>query len=565
MILPDPVAKNNEQCLANRFRQLEQLKVQAVDFLSVFLNSQQLCDLEMILNGAFYPLSGYIGRADYESVLNRMRLADGTFWPLPICLGVNGALAERLSYGDRLAIRDVEGFMLAVLTVKDVWKPDLKKECQYIWGAPSSHDLPNASHIDTEDVWYVSGPVDGLSYPQHYDFIDLRWTPGEVRRHLSHKRWRKTIGVQVGRPLHEVDCSMLKEVAFKEGAGILLSPIIRPSTYYSVDHFSLVKCLQQLVTAMPNDLIKLVLMPWFERKMGPRGSLLRAIVNKNYGCSHVLIWDSAKAEPRQNGHSRALQVHYEWMRGMQKEVGITPLKELCMTFDEQTMRYKPYDGGLLCADDHNTVIETLTSGGQVPKWMSLPSIVSVLRRRYKPRNKQGFCLFFTGLSGAGKSTLAKILYVQLMERNGRPVTLLDGDTVRTNLSSELGFSRRHRNLNVTRIGFVANEIVKNGGISICAPIAPYPESRRSVREMIEENGGFIEIFVNTPLSVCEQRDCKGIYAKARAGVIKGLTGVDDPYIEPESPELAVNTHELTPNEAVYRIMGYLFDNGYLEP
>ena len=554
----------NAESLLVHFRRVELLKQQAAEFKSVSLNPHQLCDLEMLLSRAYYPLDGYMCRDEYDSVLDSMHLKDGTLWPLPICLGVDESFAASFDVGECLAIRDAEGFMLAVLTVSDIWQPDLGREAKAIWGARVPADTFNASLSSLESPWYIGGRVEGVSFPQHYDFIDNRLTPAEVQRFLAQKGWRKVIGVQAGRPLHRADRAMLEEIAREEKASILLSPLMFPSMYSSVDHFTLVRCLKEFVATFPKNMAILNLMPWFERKMGPKGALLRAIVNKNYGCTHMLVWDSGKAEPRLNVETDEFQKHIDWLTSQKEATGIVPIKERCMVLDEASGEYVSSDGGRLCANDHNAVVSLLIRGKPIPEWMSFPGVLDALRRACRPRFEQGFCLFFTGLSGAGKSTMAKVLYVKMLELNDRPVTLLDGDIVRTNLSSELDFSKEHRNLNVTRIGFVASEIVKNGGIAVCAPIAPYPESRRQVRETIEQYGGFVEVHVSTPLEVCEQRDRKGIYAKARAGVIKGLTGVDDPYIDPENPELRIDTSELTPNEAANEVMDFLAVNGYIK-
>lgn len=553
---------HNAESLLVHFRRVELLKQQATEFKSISLNPHQLCDLEMLLSRAYYPLDGYMCRDEYESVLDAMRLNDGTLWPLPVCLGVEEGLAADLEPGECVAIRDAEGFMLAVLTVSDVWQPDLEREAKAIWGERAPADSFNASLSSLEKPWYVGGRVEGISFPQHYDFVDIRLTPAEMHRFFAQKGWRKVIGVQVGRPLHGADRAMLEEIAREEGASLVLSPLMFPSMYSSVDHFTLVRCLKEFVATFPKNMATLNLMSWFERKMGPKGALLRAVVNKNYGCSHMLVWDSGKAEPRLNVETDEFQQHIDWLAEHKEATGIVPIKERCMVFDEASGEYVSSDEGKLCANDHNRVVSLLTHGKPVPEWMSFPGVLDALRRAYRPRSEQGFCLFFTGLSGAGKSTLAKVLYVKMLELNDRPVTLLDGDVVRTNLSSELNFSKEHRDLNVTRIGFVASEIVKNGGVAVCAPIAPYPEARRQVRETIEQYGGFVEIHVSTPLEICEQRDRKGIYAKARAGIIKGLTGVDDPYIEPENPELRIDTSELAPSEGANLIIDYLKAGGF---
>ena len=564
MPISDVLPAHNAESLLVHFRRIERIKQQAAEFKSIYLNQHQLCDLEMLLSRAYYPLDGYMCRDDYESVLDLMTLADGTVWPLPICLGVDEEFGKSLEVGECVAIRDTEGFMLAVLTVSGAWQPDLEREAKAIWGEGGQTKEINASLSFLENSWYVGGRVEGLAFPQRYDFTGIRLTPAEIHRYFSQKGWHTVIGVQAGRPLHQADRVMLEEIAKEEGASMLLSPLTFPSMYSSVDHFTLVRCMQEFVSTFPRNMILMNLMPWFERKMGPKGALLRAIVNKNYGCTHMLIWDSGKAEPRLNVLTDDFFTHIDRLADQKDATGITPVKERCMILDETTGKYVSSENGTLCANDHNDIVSMLIQGKKVPEWMSFPGVLDALSNTYKPPSKQGFCLFFTGLSGAGKSTIAKILYVKMLELNDRPVTLLDGDIVRTNLSSELDFSKKHRNLNVTRIGFVASEIVKNGGVAVCAPIAPYPESRREVRKSIGQQGGFIEIHVSTPLSVCEQRDRKGLYAKARAGIIKGLTGVDDPYVEPENPELRIDTSEMTPSEAAQEVLMFLSQQKYIE-
>ena len=542
----DSLPAHNAENLLVHFRRVERLKEQAAEYRSVSLDARGLADLEMLLSRAYYPLEGYMCRADYERVLAEMRLADGTLWPLPVCLAVDRALAESLEPGEPVAIRDVEGFMLAVLTVAEAWNPDPADPA----------------------VWYVGGRVEGLHFPQRYDFTGLRLTPADTHRYFAQKGWRKVISVQAGRPLHRADQAMLTGLAKEYGASLLLSPVLSPSMYSSVDHFTLVRCFQRFAETFPRNQAALCLTPWFEHGQGPKSALLRAVVNKNYGCTHMLVWD-------RNGHLTGgnpaggnpagsdSPARFDLLREYEAETGITPVREQDMVYEPGTRTYVPGPRPQGEAEDHATVVELLLRGEEVPEHLTFPEVLAELRKKHRPRSSQGFTLFFTGLSGAGKSTLAKVLYVKLLEMSRRPVTLLDGDIVRRNLSSELDFSKEHRNLNVTRIGFVASEIVKNGGVAICAPIAPYPESRREVRRMVEEHGGFIEIHVSTPLEVCEQRDRKGIYAKARAGLMKGVTGVDDPYIEPERPELRIDTTEMVPNEAAHEIMTYLSEKQYI--
>jgi sulfate adenylyltransferase len=298
---------------------------------------------------------------------------------------------------------------------------------------------------------------------------------------------------------------------------------------------------------------------------------MNAIIRQNYGCSHYIVGPEHAAPP--NVRDDAARFYstgaaQEYVQGYQDELDIKliPVDELC--YDEESGKYIPVDHseGGHCSNltySNRKIVSAITSDEAVPSWVSYPDVLMEMRKVCPPRKEQGFTLFFTGLSGSGKSTLAKIIYAKFIEEGQRPVTLLDGDVVRQNLSSELGFSRKDRFINVNRIGYVASEITKNRGIAICAPIAPYTEMRRSVRANIEQYGSFIEIYVATPLEVCEARDRKGLYAKARKGIIPEFTGISDPYEEPVNPEIRINTVDMTPMQAVQDIYLYLVREGYL--
>ena len=220
----------------------------------------------------------------------------------------------------------------------------------------------------------------------------------------------------------------------------------------------------------------------------------------------------------------------------------------------------PYGGVLV---DLTVGADRDREGRDIPSWFTYPEVAAELRTSYPPRSHQGFTVLFTGLSGAGKSTIASILLTKLLEEGGRPVTLLDGDLVRKNLSSELGFSKEHRDINIRRIGWVASEITRNGGIAICAPIAPYEAIRQEVRSLVEPLGGFILVHLSTPLDVCESRDRKGLYAKARSGLLKEFTGVSDPYEVPERAEVRIDTSRLSAEAAADLVLLHLRAEGYL--
>ena len=559
------------ESLLVHFRRIESLKEAAVGYPSVNLNKRQLCDLELLLNRAFYPLTGYLGREDYESVLDGMRLTDGTVWPMPVCLDVSEEMARSLEVGRPVALRDEEGFMLAVLIVRDIWKPDKKREASRVFGAENPE-----KHVGVRDLyeqvgpWYVGGSLEGIHLPMHYDFKALRLTPAETHRRFSQNGWRHVIGFQTEKHLHCAHKEMTLKAAREAGASILLQPVVGLTHPGDLDHYTQVRCYQEIVKQYPRNMIMLSLIPLAMRKAGPRKALWQAIIRKNYGCSHFMVaGDHGDPFANNSTNERFYPLHaaQELVQSFEGETNIkmVPLKK--MVYVEERAEYIPEDevepGMNVKHISSRELRRRLENGLEIPAWFSYPEVVAELRQAYPPRSEQGFTIFITGLSGAGKSTLAKVLMVKFMEMRDRPVTLLDGDIVRRNLSSELTFSKEHRNLNITRIGFVASEITKNGGIALCAPIAPYEESRRQNRELIGGYGGYIEVYLSTPLEVCEQRDRKELYAKARAGKMKGVTGVDDPYVPPSDPEITIDTTEVSPEEAAQEVMLYLEEKGYI--
>ncbi|OEU53041.1 MAG: adenylyltransferase [Desulfobacterales bacterium S3730MH5] len=559
------------ESLLVHFRRIESLKEAALGYVSVHLNRRQLCDLELLLNRAFYPLTGYLNQEDYQTVLDKMRLPDGTVWPIPICLDVSEKMAQAFEQGQPLALRDEEGFMLAVLTVTDTWKPDKRREAECVFGTEDPEKHPGVRDLyEKVGPWYVGGSLEGIHLPIHYDFKELRYTPAEIHRRFSQNGWRHVIGFQTEKHLHCAHKEMAIRAAREEGASIFLQPVVGLSHPGDLDHYTLVRCYQEIVRKFPKNIIMLGLIPLATRKAGPREALWHAIIHRNYGCSSFIV-ASDHGDPFANNSSgqRFYPVHtaQETVQSFEAETNIkmVPLKK--MVYVEEKAQYVLEDqvepGMNVKHISSSELRRRLENGLDIPEWFSYPEVVAELRQAYPPRSKQGFTVFITGLSGAGKSTLAKVLVVKFMEMRDRPVTLLDGDIVRRNLSSELTFSKDHRNLNITRIGFVASEITKNGGIAICAPIAPYETSRRHNRELIIRYGGYVEVYMSTPLEICEQRDRKGLYAKGRAGIVKGVTGIDDPYIPPSNPEITIDTTEVSPDEAAQEVLLYLEEKGYI--
>jgi sulfate adenylyltransferase len=547
-----------------------ELKVLSRDWPSWALTPRQLCDLELLLNGGFSPLDGFLSRADYEGVCQDMKLADGTLWPIPVVLDVNEETARRLEVGAMLALRDPEGVMLAALRVADVWRPDLADEAERVYGT-STLEHPGVAHLMRQtNPWYVGGRLEGLQPPVHHDFTQRRLAPGQVRQRLAAMGWSRTVAFQTRNPMHRAHQELTLRAAREADARLLIHPVVGMTKPGDVDHYTRVRCYEKIVRRYPPDTAMLSLLPLAMRMAGPREALLHAIIRKNYGCTHLIVGRD-HAGPGSDSLGRPFYGPYEaqeLLRRHEADVGITMVPFKMMVFVQDERRYVPVDE---VADGASTktlsgtqLREHLAEGTDIPAWFSFPEIVQELQRTYPPCCKRGFTVFFTGLPSSGKSTLANVLMVKLLEAGGRPVTLLDGDIVRKHLSSELGFSKEHRDINIRRIGFVASEITKNGGIAICAPIAPYDYVRKEVRKMISACGGFVLVHVMTPLDVCEQRDRKGLYAKARLGIVKEFTGISDPYEEPGDAEIRINTTAVPPEKCVRRILAYLEENDYVD-
>ncbi|MFC1811952.1 bifunctional sulfate adenylyltransferase/adenylylsulfate kinase [Thermodesulfobacteriota bacterium] len=541
----------------------------ATSLPDITLNDRQLCDLELLATGAFSPLTGFMERSDYESVLDRMRLQNGILWPIPICLDVSDILAQTLEAGQSIAIRDPEGFLLAVMHIKDIWSVDREKEAQQVYGTlDQSH--PGVHYLfNTAMDYYIGGKLEVLSLPLHFDFKQLRMTPGEIRHLYKKLGWHRVVGFQTRNPIHRPQFEMTINAMRQAQANLLCLPLAGMARHKDFDHYTRVRCYREMTRYYPPDSFLLSILPLAIRMAGPRNALLHIIISKNYGCTHFIVGRD-HASPGDDSRGKPFygsDATHKLAIDFSEEIGLTVLafEEMVYLPDEEV--YRPADqipkGTQTTSLTGSDIRDRIRSGLHIPEWASFPEVVAELQKAYPAPIKQGLTVFLTGLSGAGKSTVAKILYSRFLEIGGRPVTLLDGDIVRRNLSSELSFSKEHRDINVRRIGFVASEITKNRGVAICAPIAPYAGTRLEIRKAIEAYGGFIEVHVSTPIEECEKRDRKGMYAKARAGLIKGFTGVDDPYEIPESPEVRIDTTDLTPDEAAQEILLFLGQKGYI--
>ena len=534
------------------------------------LTQRQQCDAELLMNGAFAPLDGFLGKADYQSVVSDMRLADGRLWPIPVTLDVTPQFAEPLSPGDRITLRDEENFALAVMTVQDIWKPNLRQESEAVYGTlneshSGAHHLLHSSH-----PIYLGGQLEKLNLPHHVDYPQHRHTPAQLKQLFKHNGWSRIVAFQTRNPMHRAHIELTKKAMRDTDARLLIHPVVGVTQINDIDYHTRVHCYRAVLDEYPPDNVAMSLLPLAMRMAGPREALWHGLIRKNYGCTHFIIGRD-HAGPRKGSRGESFYRPFEAQEMFIQhadEIGIEPVAFQEIAYDPEKREYTFADdagrsSAKLLTISGTKMREMLANGETLPEWFTPAKVAKVLRRTYPPLKKRGFTVFFTGLSGAGKTTLAKMLVTKLLEQGEKQVTLLDGDIVRTHLSSELGFSKEHRSINVRRIGFVAGEITKNGGIAICAPIAPYEADRRANRRLISHYGIYVEVYVSTPLKVCEERDVKGYYRSARQNLTKSFTGISDPYEVPTHPEIAVDTSAGTPEELVNRIYERIRETGCL--
>jgi len=549
---------------------INELKAHSREWPSWDLTSRQICDLELLMSGGFSPLRGFMTRADYEGVCHKMRLASGVLWPMPITLDIPEQFAKSLKPGSsKIALRDAEGVMLAVLHVEEVWQPDKKEEAESVFRS-TSHAHPGVDYLlNKAHPWYVGGRIEGVQPGAHYDFRSLRLAPAELRAEFARLGWRRVVAFQTRNPMHRAHVELTFRAAKQVEANLLIHPSVGMTKPGDVDYFTRVRCYQLLLSKFPSGTVKLSLLPLAMRMGGPREAIWHALIRKNHGCTHFIVGRD-HAGPGNDTNGKPFYGPYEaqeLFKRHEADIGVSMVQFNMMVYLEDEDKYVPDNevtkGSRVLNISGTELRQRLNEGRDIPTWFTYPEVVQELRRSYPPRHKQGVTVFFTGLSGSGKSTIANVLLTKFLETGGRPVTLLDGDLVRKHLSSELGFSKEHRDINIRRIGYVASEITKNGGIAICAPIAPYDAVRKQVRSMVEPLGGFILVHVSTPLETCEQRDRKGLYAKARAGIVKEFTGISDPYEEPKDAEVVINTADLTPEESAQEIILHLEREGFV--
>jgi sulfate adenylyltransferase len=560
----------NQAGLETQQQLVKHYQQSALSFPSYTLNQRQLCDLELILNGGFAPLTGFMNQADYESVLSNMRLANGVLWPMPITLDVDKNFADTLQAGSEVALRDTEGLLLAVMRVNDKWVVDKEREAECVFGSKdASHPAVHYLYHQTKDM-YVGGELIGVSLPHYYDFKHLRYTPAELKNIFQLRGWKKIVAFQTRNPMHRAHQELTIRAAEQTGASLLLHPVVGMTKPGDIEYYTRVHCYEHVLKTFSPDSVFLSLLPLAMRMGGPREAVWHALIRKNYGCTHFIVGRD-HAGPGKNSAGENFYDPYaaqELTLQHQDEMGITIVPFQEMVYSLKQDKYFPIDQ--FPADEKPASIsgtelrERLQKNLDIPTWFSYPTVIEELRKAHPAPHQQGFTLFLTGLPSSGKSTLANALVLKLREITSRQITLLDGDVVRTHLSHGLGFSRADRETNITRVGFVAKEVTRHGGIVICALVAPFANARQNVRQMVSEVGGFIEIFVATPLAVCETRDRKGLYKKAREGVIQQFTGISDPYEMPESPEVQIDTVNIEPEKIVDQIIQKIKLLGYIQ-
>jgi sulfate adenylyltransferase len=536
---------------------------ESVHLQHIILNDRQLCDLELLLNGGFAPLKGFLNEDDYKSVIENCRLVTGEIWPMPIVLDVPEGSGYKK--GDRIVLCDQFSKPLAIVTIESVYTPDKMREAQQVYGTEDRDHFGVKMLLEQTGEVYLGGTIQGIELPKKYDFQELRRTPEETKEMFKKKGWDTVVGFQTRNPMHRAHFEIVRRAAEEIGGKVLIHPAVGQTKDGDIDYVTRVRSYKHVQQFYAKDFAELSLLPIAMRMAGPREALWHALIRKNYGCTHFIVGRD-HAGPGKDANGIPFYGPYEaqdMVKEYEKEIGIKLVTPKEMVYVEEEQIYLPVNEvkeGYTVKNISGTELRALLRrGGEIPEWFSFPEVIKELRRT--EQNRTGFTVFFTGLSGAGKSTIAQLLLTRLQELTGRNITFLDGDIVRQHLSKGLGFSKEDRNTNIERIGFVAAEVVRHGGIAICSAIAPYKESRDKNRLAIQEIGSYIEVYVSTPIEECKRRDTKGLYAKAEQGTIKGFTGVDDPYEIPENTEIVIDTCTMSPEESVEKVVAYLLECG----
>jgi len=554
--------------LVSNSEQVDDLKAHASKLDSIQISDRSLCDLELLAQGGFSPLDRFMGQADYQRVVNEMRLADGTLFPIPIALPVG--LGDPVHLDQEITLRSSKNELLAVLRVDEIFDWDLTEEASQVFGSTDTRH-PLVAEMHRWGRRYVSGPMQVIELPRHFDFKELRLGPNETRGRLASMGHTNVVAFQTRNPLHRAHEELTKRAIREVDGALLLHPVVGVTKPGDVDHFTRVRTYKALASRyFEADRVLLSLLPLAMRLAGPREAVWHAIIRRNYGANYLIVGRD-HASPGVDSEGQPFYGPYDaqdLVRSYAGELGVEPIPFREMVYLPEEGRYEEASRvGSEAKTDSISGTEVrdayLNAGQPLPDWFTRPEVAEILSETYPPKHRQGVCIWFTGLSGAGKSTTAEVLAV-LLQEHGRQVSMLDGDVVRTHLSKGLGFGKEDRDINIRRIGYVAGEIARHGGTVICAAISPYRATRNDVRNMVGSDR-FIEVFVDTPLEVCEQRDTKGLYAKARRGELDGFTGIDDPYEPPEHAEVNLTTVGVSPEVNAHRILTYLQRAGFLRP
>lgn len=516
---------------------------------SIVLNDRNLCDLELIMNGGFAPLQGFMTEKQYYSVLKNMRLDTGELWPLPVTLGIDKDMKDLLKHDKNIILRDSYNVPLASMTIEKIFKPDLEMECKYAYGTlDKNHPYVNII-LNQKDIYYVGGKITKINDPLHYDFKDVRLTPKQTKEYFEKNGWKTIVGFQTRNPMHKSHYELTKYAMNMAGkdAKVMLHPVVGITQECDVDYYTRVKCYKKLINHYSANTAILSLLPLSMRMAGPREALFHALIRQNYGCTHFVVGRDHAGPSYKKANGESFYGPYDahnLLEQYKDELNIKIIKSKMIVYVEELNTYMPIDEvpkDMTVKNISGTQQrKMLRDGDEIPDWFSFPDVVEELKKSYVPANEKGLCIYFVGLSGSGKSTTANLLRSKLLELCDKQVTILDGDVIRQHLSKGLTFTKADRSINVRRIGYVASEIVKHGGITVCANIAPYENDREYNRKLISKYGHYVEIFVDTSLDVCEERDVKGLYKLARKGIIKQFTGISDPFESPKNPDLIID-------------------------
>lgn len=545
--------------------------------MNFVLSKRLQCDLELLINGGFAPLKGFLNETDYNSVVDNMRLNDGKIWPIPIVLPIKCDLVKKYNLNDVLTLCNEENLPLASLTIESIYKPDLVKECEKVFGSSDDNHPYVKIVMGYENCYYVGGTIKKIRDVTHFDFNDIRLTPSEMQSFFKENKWDKVVGFQTRNPMHRSHYELTRYAMEKGNAKLFLNPVVGITQDCDIDYFTRVKCYKKLMNYYPEGSAKLCLLPLSMRMAGPREAVWHALIRKNYGCTHFVVGRDHAGPSYKKKDGSDFYGPYEaqdLLLSIADEIGIKCILSKMIVYavnkeDEKDSKYASID----TIDENKYTImkisgtqqrEMLRNGEKLPSWFTFPEIENELVKQFKSSYEKGLCLYFIGLSGSGKTTIVKALREKLREYTDREISILDGDVVRQNLSKGLGFSKEDRSTNVRRIGYVASEIVKHNGIVLCSNIAPYEEDRSFNRSIIQRFGHYLEIYVNTPINECENRDVKGLYKLAREGVIKQFTGITDPFEDPKTNELTIDgSNNISLNKNLEKIINLLLEKNIL--